>query len=115
MNALDLTTIAQEQIAAARASTAHRSGRTIHGGRDHHLRQTMVALASGGELADHESPGEATLQVLAGRVVLTAGEDTWESGPGGYLVIPPMRHRLDALEDSAILLTVAVRTRGDNP
>lgn len=113
MDAIDLTALVEEQIALARASSAHRSGHTIHGGRDHHLRQTVVALAAGGALADHESPGEATLHVLAGRVVLTAGEDTWESGPGGYLVIPPMRHRLDALEDSAVLLTVAVRTRGD--
>ncbi|GAB2619561.1 cupin domain-containing protein [Pseudactinotalea suaedae] len=113
MDAFDLTALAHDMIDEARASTARRSGRTIHGGRDHHLRQTMVALAEGGELAEHESPGEATLQVLVGRVVLTGGEVTWESGPGGYLVIPPVRHRLDALEDAAVLLTVAVRTRGD--
>lgn len=113
MDALDLTAVVDELLAAARTSTAQRAGHTVHGGRDHHLRQTVVALAAGGELAEHESPGEATLQVLAGRVLLTAGEDSWESGPGGYLVIPPMRHRLDALDDSAILLTVAVRTRGD--
>lgn len=113
MDALTLTELAEELIAKARASSAQRSGHTIHGGRDHHLRQTVVGIAAGGELAEHESPDEATLQVISGRVTITAGEDTWEGGPGAYVVIPPMRHRLDALEDSAIMLTVAVRTRGD--
>jgi quercetin dioxygenase-like cupin family protein len=113
MDALNLTDLAEELIANARASSARRSGHTIHGGRDHHLRQTAIGLAAGGELAEHESPGEATLQVITGRVALTAGEDVWAGGPGAYVVIPPVRHRLDALEDSAILLTVAVRTRGD--
>ncbi|WP_420114442.1 cupin domain-containing protein [Pseudactinotalea sp.] len=111
MDALDLTAVVEELIVAARASSAQRSGRTIHGGRDHHLRQTVVALAAGGELAEHESPSEATVQVLAGRVTITAGESTWEGRAGDYLIIPPERHRLDALEDSAILLTVTVATR----
>lgn len=56
----------------------------------------------------HESPGEATLPVLVGRVSLTAGHERWEGGPGDYLVIPSVRHRLDAMADSAILLTVVV-------
>lgn len=52
------------------------------------------------------SPGEATVQVLAGRVRLTVGEQSWEGAAGDYLVIPPSRHSLDALKDSAIMLTV---------
>ena len=111
MESQDLTALVAELLEDARGASSMRSGRTIHGGREHHLRQTVLALAAGGELADHESPGEATLQVLAGRVRLSAAEESWEGGPGDYLVIPPHRHRVDALEDAAIMLTVVVATR----
>lgn len=113
MESIDLTALVEELLAKARASSAQRSAQTVHGGREHHLRQTVVGLAAGGELAEHESPGEATLQVLRGRVTMTAGERTWEGSAGAYVVIPPARHRVDALEDSAILLTVTVATRQD--
>jgi len=66
----------------------------------------VVALTKGTSLAEHDSPGEATLQVLSGRVVLTAGDDSWEGRTGDLIVIPPARHRLDALEDATVLLTV---------
>jgi quercetin dioxygenase-like cupin family protein len=66
----------------------------------------VVALASGRELGEHDSPGEATLQVLRGRVRLTAGDDAWEGGTGDYVTIPPRRHALLSLEDSVVMLTV---------
>jgi quercetin dioxygenase-like cupin family protein len=106
MDSLTLTAVADEQVAAARRASSGRSARTTHGGHEHALHQTVLALAAGRALDDHESPGEATLQVLAGRVRLTVGEESWEGTTGTYLVIPKQRHRLDALEDSAILLTV---------
>jgi quercetin dioxygenase-like cupin family protein len=45
--------------------------------------------------------------VLRGRVRLTAGDNAWELGPQDHLVIPQSRHGLLALEDSAVLLTIA--------
>jgi quercetin dioxygenase-like cupin family protein len=62
-------------------------------------------------LDEHESPGEATLQVLAGRVRLNVGEQRWEGAAGDLVSIPPRRHSLDAVEDSAILLTVVAGRR----
>lgn len=107
MDALNLPAVVDEQLDAARAGSSGRSSRTIHGGHEHVLRQTVVTLLAGRRLAEHESPPEATLQVLAGRVRLAAGEQSWEGGAGDYAIIPPSRHSLEAIEDSAVVLTVA--------
>jgi len=109
MEGLSLGTLVDEHLAIARAHESGRSAVTIHGGREHHLRQTLIALVDGRALGEHESPGEATLQVLRGRVRLHAGEGDWEGASGDYLLIPPSRHDLTALEDAAVLLTVANR------
>jgi quercetin dioxygenase-like cupin family protein len=69
------------------------------------LRQTLMALRSGAELAEHDSPAGATLQVVRGRARLTAGEQTWEVGDGELVAITPRRHRLTALTDTVVLLT----------
>lgn len=71
------------------------------------LRQTLIALTADTTMAEHESPGDATLLVVVGRVRLSSGSDEWEGRAGDLLVIPAARHTLDALEDSAVLLTVA--------
>lgn len=73
------------------------------------MRQTLIALVAGRSLGEHESPGEASLQVLVGTVRLTAGDEVWEGGPGGHVVIPPKRHDLHAETDAVVLLTVATR------
>ena len=65
------------------------------------------ALTAGSALDEHENPGEATIQVLRGRVRLTAGQVTWDGRTGDLLVVPDARHALEATEDSAILLTVS--------
>jgi quercetin dioxygenase-like cupin family protein len=36
-----------------------------------------------------------------------AGDDTWEGRDGDLLIIPDASHSLTALQDSAVLLTVA--------
>lgn len=105
-----LTEIAERLLNQARSSHSGRAAQTVHGGRDHALRQTVIALAAGHELAEHESPGEATLQVLTGRVRLTASDDAWEGASGDLVTIPPARHTLAALEDSAVLLTVSLHS-----
>ncbi|HEU5037254.1 MAG TPA: cupin domain-containing protein [Nocardioides sp.] len=103
---MSLHALAGEHLGLAREHGSGRSAVTVHGGREHHLRQTLIALAGGRSLGEHESPGEATLQVLRGRVRLHAGGETWEGGSGDYVLIPPQRHDLEALEDAAVLLTV---------
>ena len=65
-------------------------------------------LAVAGRATDpFENPGEATVQVLLGRVRLETVGTAWEGRTGDLLVIPPERSALNALEDSVVLLTVA--------
>lgn len=107
MESISLDSLAAEKLAEAQQAHSGRSAHTIYGGATHHLRQTIVALRAGQALAEHDSPGESTLQVLRGRVRLTAGDDTWEGVAGDYVAIPLTRHALEAVEDSVIILTVA--------
>lgn len=106
MEKISLTALARQHLETARTHNSGRSAHTVYGGHEHSLRQTLMALTAGNGLDDHESPGEATLQVLQGRVRLTTAEAGWEGSAGDHLVVPRVRHGLAALEDSVILLTV---------
>jgi quercetin dioxygenase-like cupin family protein len=107
MEKSSLTALVRHQLGQARAASSGRSSHTVYGGHEHVLRQTLIALAAGRTLDEHENPGEATLHVLHGRVRLIAGNTSWEGSSGDLLVVPAARHRLDAVEDTAVLLTVA--------
>lgn len=110
MNQQSLTQLSEQHLDTARNADAGRSAVTVYGGQEHDLRQTLIALVAGARLHDHEAPGEATLQVLSGRVRLTTADDAWEADAGDHLVIPPARHGLEAISDAAVLLTVATRS-----
>ncbi|MFE0962306.1 MULTISPECIES: cupin domain-containing protein [Streptomyces] len=109
MQKLSLDALAREHLERAAATPSGRSATTVFGGHEHTLRQTLLALTAGTGLAEHDSPGEATLLVLRGRVRLSSGDTEWEGRSGDLLVIPPARHGLQALEDAAVVLTVAKR------
>jgi quercetin dioxygenase-like cupin family protein len=107
MEKSSLTALARRQLIVAREASSGRSASTVYGGHEHTLRQTLIALVAGRRLDEHENPGEATVHVLHGRVRLSSGEDAWEGSAGDLLIVPDARHALEALEDSAVLLTVA--------
>lgn len=108
MDNVSLTALARELSEQSVVASSGRAARTLLGGHGHVLRQTMIALAGGRSLDEHENPGEATIQVLRGRVRLDCGGDSWEAAAGHLLLIPPARHSLRALEDSVVLLTAAL-------
>ena len=107
MTTISLQAVAREQLAAAIDATSGRAARTVHGGHDHALRQTVIGMRAGTVLDEHENPGEATVHVLSGRVRLSAASGQWEAAEGELVVIPQERHSLEALEDAVVLLTVA--------
>ncbi|GAB7007629.1 hypothetical protein JCM18899A_51040 [Nocardioides sp. AN3] len=73
------------------------------------MRQTLIALTAGARMQEHESPGEASLQVLVGQVRVTTEADAWTGSAGDYLILPAERHGLEAETDAVVLLTVATR------
>ena len=107
MHKLSLQALAREQLATAATASSGRSARTVYGGHEHVMRQTVIALTAGNSLSEHDNPGDATILVLSGRVRLTAGSVNWEGREGDLLLIPAARHSLLAVEDAAILLSAA--------
>jgi len=107
MQKLSLEAMARELLERARSGSGGRAAETVVGGHEKVLRQTVIALAAGSALGDHENPGEATVHVLTGRVRLTAGDNAWDGRSGDLLLVPDATHRLTAQDDSVVLLTVA--------
>jgi quercetin dioxygenase-like cupin family protein len=105
--ALPLGRLADGLLAEARGHHSGRSANTIMTGAS--MRATVIALTEGTELAEHEAPPAATLQVLAGDVELLAGDDRWALTTGEVIAIPQRRHSLHAGSDAVVLLTVALR------
>lgn len=103
----DLPGAADALLSEARSAKAGRAGRTLTPGAGAPLKQTLLALTEGAVLADHESPGDATLQVLTGHVHLTTGDRVIDLNAGGWAPIPPLRHGVEAITDAVLLITVA--------
>ncbi len=110
MDSTSLATLADDLLSRAGESRSGRAAHTVFGGTGHLLRQTGIALVGGQELSEHNSPGEATLQVLQGRVRLSSPSGSIDAGVADVVTIPPERHALTALEDAVVLLTVVVRS-----
>lgn len=100
-SSISLDAAARELMDKAGEGKARRAARTVVGDHLHVMRQTLVAILRDSELAEHDSPGEATVQVLSGHVELWVGADASRAGRGDLIVIPPERHSLRALEDSS--------------
>lgn len=109
MDVTRLDALVDGELEVARGASSGRHATTLMGDRDSDLRQTVIALAQGHRLGDHESPGEATLLVLRGAVRVVALDSAVDLDRGDYLRIPRERHGLEALSDCAVLLTVATR------
>jgi quercetin dioxygenase-like cupin family protein len=70
------------------------------------LAVTLITLAPGGALAEHQAEGPITIQPLAGRLRFTAAGREHDIGPGELLsAAPRLRHAVASAEGATFLLT----------
>ncbi|WP_446666356.1 cupin domain-containing protein [Flexivirga sp. B27] len=109
MHKHSLDAMAREMGHRAAEVSSGRAARTVYGGHETRLRQTVIALRAGARLAEHTNPGDTTVLVITGRLRLWAGEVSWEGRAGDLLVVPDAAHSVEAVTDTAFLLTAANR------
>jgi quercetin dioxygenase-like cupin family protein len=110
MEKWSLTALADGLLSHALTASSGRGTRTVNGGHPNLLHQAVIALAHGQRLDENDNPGEVTVQVLRGRIRITAGDDAIDGSPGQLLIVPRAPYTVTALEDAVLLLTVAKPT-----
>jgi len=74
------------------------------------LRVVLTALQAGATMPEHQTDGRVSVQVLSGHVQLRASGRTFNLRRGGLLALDHgIRHDVTAVEESALLLTIAWR------
>jgi quercetin dioxygenase-like cupin family protein len=72
------------------------------------LRVVLMALRAGAHIPAHRANGRISVHVLSGHVRLNASGRAFDLLPGSLLALDVRApHDLEALEDSAVLLTIA--------
>jgi quercetin dioxygenase-like cupin family protein len=72
------------------------------------LRVVLIALKAGAHIPQHKANGRISVQVLSGHIRLNASGRAFDLLPGSLLALDERApHDLEALEESAVLLTVA--------
>ena len=72
------------------------------------LRLVLMLLGKGTKMPEHQAAGPLTLHVLSGSVALRTGGRTVEIGAGELIALESaIEHEVEALEESACLLTLA--------
>ena len=73
------------------------------------LRVVLVGLHEGAAIEPHRAEGPTSIHLLSGAVRVTAGEEEFDLAPGQVLAMDAgVRHALQAGEESAFLLTIAM-------
>ncbi len=72
------------------------------------LRIVLIVMRQGGRMEEHRAPGRLSIQALAGRLRLHAQDQTIDLPAGHVLALDPdVAHDVEALDESAFLLTIA--------
>lgn len=102
-----LGTLTDDLLAKAAATTSGRATQAFHAAPGGVMTNVVLALMAGKGLSEHGNPGEAFLQVVRGRLRLSAGDQEWELAAGEFVAIPQQKHAVLALEDAVAVLTLA--------
>jgi len=77
------------------------------------LRVVLTALRANMRIPEHTTDGRISIQMLSGHLRLTASGRTFALRPGGLVALDRgIAHDIEALEESAFLLTIAWPGRG---
>jgi quercetin dioxygenase-like cupin family protein len=72
------------------------------------LRILLIAMESGARMEEHHSDGRISIQVLDGKVRIGVRQQVREVSAGNLLALDrSIRHDVEALADSLLLLTIA--------
>jgi quercetin dioxygenase-like cupin family protein len=78
------------------------------------LRIVLTALKSHVRVPEHQTEGRISIQTIRGHILVRADGRTFDLPVGMLLALDRgVRHALEALEDSAFLLTIAWPPSGD--
>lgn len=105
-----LTFALEEQLRQLKAEDSFRrsgrAGRTL--AKSGRLRVTLTAMRTGNVIGTHQADSPMTLQVLAGHIRYRANDGEHELRAGELLFFGPGdAHDITALEESALLITIA--------
>lgn len=104
---MSIEALARQKLTTASQTSSGRAAGTVFGGHEKTLRQTVIGITQGSTLGESDNLHESTIYVLQGRVHLRAEGETWIGRTGDLLIVPRSRHSVEAVEDSAVLVTVA--------
>lgn len=99
---------AEDDMLRERAGSASsgRAAKTLV--KEGRLRLTLVALAKGTEIKQHQTEGPVSIQCLRGNVAIGAADGETELTSGGLLVLErKVPHAVRAIRESAILITMS--------
>ena len=72
------------------------------------LRIVLVALKARSRMPEHRTEGQISIQTVVGHIQVRAQGRTFELRAGGLLALDQgLRHDVEAVEESAFLLTIA--------
>lgn len=95
----------EDRELAAKVDGAGRQGKLL--AKQPGLSVVLVAMGRGNRLGEHATPGATTIQVLRGKVTLHAAGEATTLGQGEFASLGPgVSHDAEALEPSALLVTV---------
>jgi quercetin dioxygenase-like cupin family protein len=78
------------------------------------LRVVLIALEAGGRVLEHKTAGYLSIQTIAGHVRVGASGRSFDLKPGQLLALDHDEpHDVQAVEDSAVLLTIGGRAAAD--
>jgi len=82
--------------------------RTIHN--DDHSKIVLFSLAAGHELAAHQAPFPATMQVLRGEATVTIGTEVHDATAGFFTAMPARLVHAIAAKTPLLLLLILIKT-----